>query len=231
VIEYNSNRVSETGPDGKVRWELDVTGSMDAQVLPGNRVLVAESNSHRVTERDLKGAVLWKHEVTGEPINCERLPGGNTFIGTRDHVIEVARAGKVVLNLPLGHGYCHAVNRTPAGTYLYLTNHGVIGEIDRAGKKICTITLAHEGTWGDVQALPGRKYLVANYGVGKVMEVDRDGKKLWEIKMADACGANRLPNGMTLLGCNTQVLLIDRAGKVRWQTTTRGGSARRVHQR
>jgi HEAT repeat protein len=232
IIEANTNRVSETGPDGKVRWELSVNSPMDAQVLAGNRVLIAESSSQSVTERDFKGNIVWQHKIAGEPINCQRLPNGNTFIGTRNQVMEVTRAGKVVISHELGTNlYCHAVNRTPRGTYLYLTNGGVIGEIDKAGKKIRTISLVHEGTWGDVQALPGGKYLVANYGVGKVMEIDAVGKKLWEIKVADACGANRLPSGMTLLGCGTQVLIVDRAGKVYWQTTTKGGSARRAHRR
>jgi hypothetical protein len=232
IIEANTNRVSETGPDGKVRWELNVKSPMDAQVLPGNRVLIAESGSQSVTERDRKGKVLWQYQVAGEPINCQRLPNGNTFIGTRNQVMEVSRAGKVVLSHDLGAHLCfHAVNRIAAGTYLYLTNLGVIGEIDRVGKKIRTITLRNEGTWGDVQALPGGKYLVANYGTGKVMEVDAAGKRLWEIKVGDACGANRLANGMTLLGCGTQVLVVDRTGKVHWRTTTQGGYARRVHRR
>src|SRR5205823_1366834 len=75
VPEMHANKVWELGPDGKVRWELagDLRCPIDAQALPGGRVLVAELNGGRVTERDLKGHVLWQYAVN-TPIAVQRLP-------------------------------------------------------------------------------------------------------------------------------------------------------------
>jgi hypothetical protein len=233
VIEWNTNRVWECGRDGKVRWQLKVNGPMDAQVLPGNRVLIAEANTRTVTERDLKGNILWQQRIDGEPINCRRLPNGNTWVGARDKVLEINRQGQVVRSHPLGFGYVHAVRRLRNGHHLFLTNTGVIGELDAAGKKVRTITLVNQGSWGDVMALPGGKYLVANNGIGKIWEVDATGRRtLWECQVPNSCGLARLPSGNTVLGCGQRVVEVNRAGKVVWQTATEGGGyARRVHRR
>src|SRR5262249_23315390 len=84
VAELDSNRVWEFGPDGKMRWQLtNLQGPMDAHLLPGGRVLVAEHNVPRVCEYDLQGRELWQYPVVnGNPIACQRLPNGNTFIAT-----------------------------------------------------------------------------------------------------------------------------------------------------
>src|SRR5205085_2028631 len=56
VIEYSTARIWECGPDGNIRWEItNLKGPMEAWVLPGNRVLLADGNS--VTERDFKGTI------------------------------------------------------------------------------------------------------------------------------------------------------------------------------
>src|SRR5262249_23703560 len=74
VPEMHANKVWECGPDGKPLWEIAVPGCpIDAQVLPGGRILVAELNGHVVTERDRSGKVHWTHAVN-TPIACQRLP-------------------------------------------------------------------------------------------------------------------------------------------------------------
>src|SRR5262249_16245554 len=48
-----AGRVWEFGADGKSRWEIsNLNRPIDARVLPGGRVLVAEHGAMRVTERD-----------------------------------------------------------------------------------------------------------------------------------------------------------------------------------
>lgn len=230
-IEWNTNRVWECGRDGKQRWLLTVAGPMDAQVLPGNRVLIAEANEKCVRERDLKGAILWEHKVEGEPLNCQRLTNGNTFIGTRDSVLEVTREGKVVFHYKVEGGvYFHGVSRVRNGHYVYITNGGLVVELDGAGKKVAAVQLTHEGSWGEVEVLPGGRYLVSNYGTGRVQEVNMAGKLLWECSVPGACGVTRLPGGNTLLACNGKVVEVDRAGKAVWEHVS-NGFVRRTHRR
>jgi HEAT repeat protein len=228
-ISWNANKVWECGPDGKARWQLSVNGPMDAQVLPGNRVLLAEAASNKVVERDLQGNVVWEKQVSGEPLNCLRLPNGNTWIGTRKGALEVTRDGKELYHHEIP-GYCHGVSRTPSGGAVFITSNGQIIELDRAGKRVRTVSIPHEGSWGDVEALPGGKYLVTNYGTHRVFEIDAAGKVLWEKKIDGACGARRLPNGNTLLACPQRMVEIDRSGNIVWQSSA-DGFVRRAHRR
>ena len=229
-IEYNTNAVWEAGPDGKKRWSVQADGPMDAQVLPGDRVLVAEQNTRRVTIRDFKGSVLWEKKLADEPINCQQLTNGNVWIGTRNDVLEVRKDGTEVYRHKISETYMHAVRRLPNGHHVGLTNNGVIEEIDARGKKVRTVTMTHEGTWGDVDGLPGGRYLVANYGTGYIREVDSNGKALWTIQIGGACGVDRLPDGKYLVGCPSRSVIVDRAGNVVWEAKSEG-SVRRTHRR
>src|SRR5262249_57273984 len=83
VVEADGNgsgRVRELARDGKERWRIEgLQYPVEAWVLPGNRILVAEYNGRRVSERDLKGNILWKKEgLPGNPTNAQRLATGNT---------------------------------------------------------------------------------------------------------------------------------------------------------
>ena len=91
--------ITELGPDGKPRWTLTgLQGPSDAQVLANQHVLVAEQG--RVTERDLGGNVLWKLEGI-QPLSVQRLANGNTFIPCNGLLVEVDRAGKDILRVPV----------------------------------------------------------------------------------------------------------------------------------
>jgi hypothetical protein len=228
-IEFNTNRVWECGANGKVIWDVKAEGPMDAQVLPGNRVLIAESGAGRVTERDFKGKILWEFKPGGEPINCRRLASGNTWIGLRNGFTEVTRDGKAQPTREIA-GTLHAIRRLPNGRVVYLTNTGLIGEVSAAGKPIRTLQLTNEGTWGDVDMLPNGNFLVANYGTSFVREVDPSGKKVWEVTGTAACGIERLPNGKLLIACPERAADIDHAGKVLWEFKS-VGYVRRSHRR
>ncbi len=98
LVLLNDNRVVEWDRDGKTRWQLDKLASpLDAEVLAGQRVLIAEHDTRRVTERNLKGEVLWEKKLSIAPMHAQRLPGGATFIATRKMLLEVDRSGKEVV--------------------------------------------------------------------------------------------------------------------------------------
>jgi hypothetical protein len=84
--------------------------------------------------------------------------------------------------------------------------------------------------WVGIEDLPGERYLLASSGAGRVIEVDKTGKVLWEAKVAGACGVTRLPNGHTLVATRGQVVELDRAGKTVWERHS-DGYVRRVHRR
>jgi HEAT repeat protein len=228
-VEYNTGRVWEAGPDGTVRWELTgLSGPMDAQVLPGGRVLVAEANARRVSERDRLGRIVWEQKVEGEPTGCQRLPNGHTFVSTYSTVTEFRRDGTQVYSFALGSG-SNAIRKARNGHVVYATQDAVI-EIDTAGNRVRTVPLPRESMWVGLADLPGDRFLVANSATGRVIEVAPDGKLLWEGKVPGACGVARLPNGHTLVATAQRVVELDRDAKAVWEKRSTG-YVRRVYRR
>src|SRR5262249_36264783 len=107
LVQVQSNgtgRVVEIGRDNKPRWQIDgLQYPVDAYVVGGNRVLIAEYNGRKITERDFRGNVLWeKQGLGGMPTNAQRLANGNTFIATNADLLEVDRTGKEVFRHTFG---------------------------------------------------------------------------------------------------------------------------------
>jgi hypothetical protein len=227
VCEYNGGagdipgRVVLLGRDGQARWQLaGLWGPRDAQLLPGGRVLVAESQGHVVTERDRHGMVLWRHECEYIAIGCQRLPGGNTFVCTGSRLYEVSPGGKMLFAYPrrLDNLFGHAV-KLRDGRVVYVTRDGKVGVLDARGNPLRTITPApHRAGAGhgtSVEPLPGGRFLVTLGGGGRVVEIDGAGKVVWECRQKTAVCAARLRNGHTLIASAAGPCLVevDRAGK------------------
>jgi hypothetical protein len=228
-IEYNTGRVWECGPDGKVRWEFThLQGPMDAQILPGGRVLIAESNNHTVSERDLRGNIVWQRTLDSEPTGCQRLPNGNTFVSTFTSVRELTRDGKEVYNFKLP-GSSNAIRKGRNGRVLCAINREII-ELEVSGRKVRAVLLPEPASYVGIEDLPGDRFLLANSANGQVLEVDAAGKVLWKATVAGACGVCRMPGGNTVVATDHRVVELDRAGKAVWEKET-PGYARRVHRR
>src|SRR5262249_5292286 len=135
LSSYEANRIVEIGADGKPRWSIDkLGGPVDAVVLPGNRVLIAEFNAKKVTERDFQGKVLWeKGGFAGHPVNVQRLPNGNTFVATSLHICEYDRAGKESYAWSLGKTILGA-SKGRDGHVWCLVDGGLCLELDPSGK-------------------------------------------------------------------------------------------------
>ena len=92
----------ELGRDGKKRWSFGgLSHPVDVQVVGDNRFLVAEMNAHRVTLRNHKGKILWQKQVQ-QPLACQRLANGNTFIASPNGAFEYDAQGKSVFSYNRG---------------------------------------------------------------------------------------------------------------------------------
>ena len=214
--------VWECDRSGKVVWRCDdVQGAIDAQVLPGGRVLIAERHGKRVTERDRKGAILWETKTKSAVVSCERLPNGNTFIATERELTEVTRDGKAVYEHTAEH-YVYSAARLRNGHILYAHDKQGLVELDAAGKVVRTVPFAHQGdgggVWLGVQLLPSGRFLVGVYGENKVVEIDGAGKRVWEAEVNSAVVPFRLRNGNTLVPSadGNRVVEVNRDGKEVW---------------
>jgi HEAT repeat protein len=234
VCEYDSmvgrpgGQAYELARGANPRWKITgLQGGMDAQVLPNGRVLIAENSARRVSERDpISGAVKWQYDLQSNPIACQRLPNGNTFIATYNQVLEVTPANRVVYNHNRGPGFfIFSAQKLNNGHILCMTAQGKIIELDaQSGKELRTINVIANGGWCSVEALPSGRFLVATMSTGQVREIDASGKTYNQINFQGAFRATRLPNGHTLVASMTsrKVAEFDRSGRMRWERACEG---------
>jgi HEAT repeat protein len=215
-------RVYEVDMAGKLRWSIDgLMGPSDAQVLPGDRVLITEQNVQRATERDFKGKVLWEKTVPNL-VRCERLPGGRTLFVARDHLLVTDRAGKDLFTYRRPNFDLLNAWRLRDGQFALLTSTWQYIRLDAAGKERKTATVAPfqlVGVLNCVAALPNDRLLIADYHGNRVVERDLAGKVLWEASAPGVVGVSRLPNGHTLVAAHNpqRISELDRKGKVVWE--------------
>jgi len=209
--------VSEVDRAGKVRWKIgNLSHPQDAQILPGQRVLVAEQTANKVTERDLTGKVIWEKQAFA-PFYVRRLRNGNTFIGSRNQLIEVDSRGTQVFQHQRVGDQILAVQRLRDGQVAYVTYQGHYVRLDQAGKEVKSFRIPYNPTMGinGAEVLPGDRVLISTFGTGKVTEYDADGKVQWEASVPTPGSLTRLSNGHTLvISAGVRVLELDRAGKI-----------------
>jgi HEAT repeat protein len=235
VAQMDKGRVLELDRAGKTRWEIKgLSSPIDARVLSGDRVLIAEHGGNIVTERSLDGKIQWKHTLNEPPVAVQRLANGNTFVATYQSVLEVTREGKEVyrhrlpdLNGAIYGGFC-----LPSGRVFALDINGLVLEVDRTtGKTRRRIQAPVRDTYS-VQVLPNEHLLVASHAQGVVVELSRTGDEVWRCTRANAYHAERLPNGNTLVASHPrgEIFEVGRDGKTVNQWTV-GPCVWRAHQR
>jgi HEAT repeat protein len=221
----NTGKVYELGPDGKLRWTIgNLSFPIDAQVLPGERVLIAEMNGNRVTERDCKtGEIIkdaeWSFQL---PVACRRLPNGNTFIAGRNGMVEYDRNKKEVFKYDCKDLVIWGAVKLRNGEYGVVTSMGTFTRIDSTGKESNKIDIGETNSHCLPDVLPSGRVLIPIWGEGKVVEFNADGKGVWTAQVNGPVCASRLPNGNTLIASNgnSKVVELDRNGKEVWQHST-----------
>jgi HEAT repeat protein len=221
----NNSRVQEVDKQGKVRWTSQVYSyPVDAQFLPGNRVLVAEWSGNKVTERDLTGKVLWQFNTPGQPVNVTRLPNGNTFIAVSNGpVMEVDKNNKTVFQAHVNGGI-QAGHRTVKGEYVIITQQATCVRLDATGKEIKRFNLQRTPSWTSAIDVTAKGTILVAVD-NQVVEYDAEGKIVKTLNTNSNTSATRLASGNTLIssyGMNT-VNEVNPAGTVVWTYRTGPG--------
>jgi hypothetical protein len=225
VVLLDLNQVIDLDASNRPRWQIEgLSLPLDVQLLPGEqRVLIAEHDGNRVTERDLKGAVKWEVKLES-PLAAQRLPNGNTFIATRDSLVEVDKDGKVVFTYtrPGGERFMKAV-KLRNGEIACVTQLGVARYVRLAPdgkdfKEVRSFGVDVRTSGGRIDVLPNGNVLIPELGNNRVVEYDAAGKVVRELEVEQPIAAVRLPNGHTLVTSMTQhrAVELDRAGKEVW---------------
>jgi hypothetical protein len=221
---HRGGRVLELGPDNQVRWQIDgLPNPLDAQALPGDRVLIAEQGGMRVTERDHKGAIVWQHAtVNAWPFACQRLRNGHTFIACNNRLLVVDRGGKEVFAYHRAGNDIVAAKHLRDGQAAFVTNGGVYTRLNAAGKEVKSFRVNNQyHGYGLTDILPNDHVIVLQFANAyKFVEYDGEGKVFREIASPPApSGMVRLANGNTLITSQQaqRFLELDGAGQVVWE--------------
>jgi hypothetical protein len=221
LVQSQTGTVSELGTDGKPRWQITGLGNpLDAQVLPGSRVLIAEYNQQRVTERNFKGEVLWEKRTNTNPLSAQRLPNGNTLIVAHNQLLEVDRSGKEVFTHTRPLNDLMTAHKLRDGQIVCLSNQGVCFRLGPDGKETKSFRVQQVASYSN-EVLPNGNLLVPVTWMNKVQEYDPDGKVVWEANAVQPQSASRLPNGNTVIASQqwpAKLVEIDRQGKTVGET-------------
>jgi len=223
VVLLDAGRVIELGRDRKPRWQIEGLGfPLDVQMLPSDRLLIAEQSSNRVTERDHKGQILWEKKVEA-PIMAQRLPNGNTLVATQLQIVETDRAVKEVFTHNSANGeFIMRVQKLRNGDLAYVLSDGNQSRFVRlspAGKELQTFPVQVRTSGGRIEVLPNGNLLVPELNNNRVVELGKDGKPVWQAAVQQPIAAVRLANGNTLITSMNQqrAVEIDRQGKEVWE--------------
>jgi HEAT repeat protein len=225
LVSNQNGTVSELGRDGKPRWTITgLSNPMDAQLLSNDRVLITEGGARRITERNLKGDILWQKQLGNSfPYNAQRLPNGNTFIACQNQLLEVDRAGKEVLTLQRPNHDVLTARKLKGGEIVIISNNARVSRLDATGKELKSFNLPGGGVAQTNEVLPNGNVLIAVQWMNKVMEIDPDGKVVWETTAMQPMAPFRLPNGHTLIPLQqwpAKVIEVDKTGKQVAEMTT-----------
>jgi HEAT repeat protein len=216
LVQPQQGQVVELDQQGKVRWQINgLGGPQDAQVLPGDRVLVAEFSLNKVTERNFKGEVLWQKAVAGQPLGVQRLPGGTTLIVTRNQLLEVDRSGRELFTWNRPFGDLMTARKLRDGQIVCVSNQATCFRLNRGGQEVKSFRMQGTSSYGN-DVLPSGGVVVPLSWQNRVTEYDPEGKVVWDAQVLQPVAAQRLPNGHTLVSSQQwppRIIELDRAGK------------------
>jgi len=229
--------------DGKVAWRYP-HGTRDGWVLPNGDVLLAVTKnkdypSGAAVEVAPDGKTVFEFKGTQSEVNTVQAVGDNILLteaGDRPRLLEVDRKGKVVVEVPLQaqtkdtHLQTRMARKLANGDYLvpqlldkvvrdYTPEGMIVWEVKTPDMPFTAIRLDDGHTLIDCT-------------LGNLcIEVDRDGRTVWQLTnddlpekwINDACGAQRLPNGDTVITAHhakeneVKLIEVNRDKKVVWK--------------
>ena len=214
------------GEDNEVLWDSGRPAARDGYVLPNGHVLICWSDV--VHEYDLDKNVIFTYklsELNGELGTAVRLDNGHTMIvesGKQPRIVEVDNEGEIIHEVALQpetdnvHMQTRMARKLPTGNYLapHLLAFAV-KEYTPSGEVVKTFKTDLEQLGGKeaenwpftaIRLNNGNTVIALTHG-NKIIEVDSDGGVVWQMSnedvedaiFADPCGAQRLPNGNTVI--------------------------------
>jgi hypothetical protein len=211
--------------DSQVTWQVPGY-ARDGMVLPNGNVLVSISGQALEYKKGTQD-IVWSYKLderNKELGTVNRLPNGNTLVverGVLPRLLEIDPAGKIAVEVPLlpesdnAHMQTRMARKLPNGNYLvpHLLAYKV-KEYQPDGTVVREIVTDLEEFGGrEPRNMPFTAILLPNDNIlvnltngEKTVEFDAEGGVAWrcdnshvEDCLRDPCGAQRLPNGNTVI--------------------------------
>ncbi|MGB7347816.1 MAG: hypothetical protein WBD20_26565 [Pirellulaceae bacterium] len=212
--------------DGNKKWDAGRPQARDGWILENGNALIAWKEI--VQELTPSKEVVFEYKLNKpnkEIGTVQRLANGNTLItelGKKPRLLEIDNAGKVQVEFPLQPETDNAHMQTRMARKLangnYLVPHLLafkVKEYTPTGEVVKEFATDNESLGGrEAENWPftairldnGNTLMSLTHG-NKAVEVDADGKVVWEVRQSDlpqkpfddACGCQRLPNGNTVI--------------------------------
>ena len=234
--------------DGKPLWSYPA-GTRDGFVLPNGNLLLALSKNKdypggAVVEVTRENKIVFEFKGTQSEVNtAQLLANGNIMLteaGPKPRLLEVTRDGKIAVEVPLQcqntnhHMESRMARKLANGNYLVpQLLDKVVREYTPEGKIVWEFKSPVEpkDSWPFTAIrLPDGNTLVTLTHGNTVVDVDASAKIVWQLTNADRpapllkdpCGAQRLPNGNTVIASygagdqKVKLLEVTRDKKVVW---------------
>lgn len=210
-------------------WQMEgLSAPLDMQILPGDRLLLAESGRHEVTERHPNGTVLWRYSVD-TPLVAQRLAEGRTFIGTRQELFEIDRDGnRLFTYIRPGCEFMRATRDANGEIHCVITDRRGAEKrfvrLDAQGRETASFPVSMGTYGGRIDLRPDGRMLLPDHYSDRIVELDRAGRLVNQFTVSRPIAAIRLANGNVLVTSMSQqrVVEFDAAGKEIW--TYRAGT-------
>ncbi|HVE42029.1 MAG TPA: hypothetical protein VNM14_19195 [Planctomycetota bacterium] len=213
------------GGNDAVTWRYPKS-TRDGWVLPDGHVLLAVSKGKEypggaVVELDRDGKTCFEYKGTQSEVNTvQALPNGNlvlTEAGKKPRLLEIDRSGKTVVEIPIQcqldnfHMQTRMTRKLANGNYLvpHLLDR-ILREYRPDGSVAWEIRTPEEPKecwpFTAIRLENGNTLVNLTHG-NRTVEFDASGKIVWQVTnddlgatlFRDPCGAQRLPNGNTVI--------------------------------
>jgi hypothetical protein len=212
--------------------------------LPGNGLsqhpflYAGEWQDQKMTDQKMyivkNGKILWTFTMGtyGEFGDATMLSNGNILFSRLSGATEMGQDKKVVWNYEAPAGDQIHTAQPIGSDRVFICQNGLPAKALIINKKTGIIEMEHvlptssttdpntiHGQFRHIRYTKDGTYLIANMGLGKVQEYDKDWKEIWSYDAPSAWAAVRLKNGNTLISGNQQgyVREVNSKGKIVWE--------------
>lgn len=241
--DYQGNKVAIIAADGSVEWEFPVQTPQDCWMLSNGNVLVCYRNGAQEVSHAKQ--IVWEYKTPekAQCHSCQPLPDGRVLVAEcgLSRLVEAGRDGQIAKEIKvasqaknMGHQF-RGTRKTSDGHYwVCLMDEKKIAELSPEGTLLREIPV--DGFPHAAVKLPNGHLLITLGTAGKVIELDKDLKPVWQLGENEApgnplrlpAGCQRLPNGNTIIcnylpgefmGKQPQAFEVTRDKKVVWEFT------------